>query len=93
MTDEILIMSIKPGKIYMFELSEKDTQEVHVGYAHINCREFLGFVETPLQWVVLTKMDRRFFVRRCKFKKRDIQDAAVKAVYYQRVCEVCAGKR
>ncbi len=54
------ILEDNDGKIDMFELSE----EIHRRFTSVmlisTTAEFLGFVETPLKWVVLTKMGRKF---------------------------------
>ncbi len=54
------ILEDNDGKIDMFELSEK----IHRRFTSVmlisTAAEFLGFVETPLKWVVLTKMGRKF---------------------------------
>jgi len=54
------ILDDNNGKMDMFELSEK----IHRRFTSImlisTAAEFLGFVETPLKWVVLTKMGKKF---------------------------------
>ncbi len=54
------ILEDNGGKIDMFELSEK----IHRRFTSImlisTAAEFLGLVETPLKWVVLTKLGRKF---------------------------------
>ncbi len=54
------ILEDNNGKIDMFELSEK----IHRRFTSVmlvsTAAEFLGLVETPLKWVALTKMGRKF---------------------------------
>ena len=54
------ILEDNGGKMDMFELSEK----IHRRFTSVmlisTAAEFLGLVETPLKWVVLTKLGRRF---------------------------------
>ena len=54
------ILEDNDGKVDMFELSEK----VHRRFTSVmlisTTAEFFGLVETPLKWVVLTKIGKRF---------------------------------
>ena len=54
------VLEDNEGKIDMFELSERIHRRFTTVMIVSTAAEFLGFVETPLKWVVMTKMGEKF---------------------------------
>ncbi len=54
------VLEDNQGKIEMFELSQRINRRFTVAMLIATAAEFLGFVETPLRHIVLTKTGKRF---------------------------------